>query len=216
MIVSLEHSFVWLFSSTFFQDSEYYNSLNWILENDPEDLDLTFSVDEELFGQVNLACNVDWPLHSFTFVWVARLFLWFRCHVVVLTRVKYLRLIPVPGSLAEGNRGTIVKAAKYEIQKPSTCSATLFRCNFWSTFPVFPLAWSKKKHLLRVEESSCEKLSAGILWATNFGFVARFSSNSQLVAQQIWSCSSKSTNQNDAFLQPARNAFVAGQVDHAR
>ncbi|KAK2555405.1 E3 ubiquitin-protein ligase NEDD4-like [Acropora cervicornis] len=35
-------------------DSEYYNSLNWILENDPEDLDLTFSVDEELFGQVTL------------------------------------------------------------------------------------------------------------------------------------------------------------------
>lgn len=26
--------------------------MNWILENDPEDLDLTFSVDEELFGQV--------------------------------------------------------------------------------------------------------------------------------------------------------------------
>jgi len=35
-------------------DSEYYNSLNWILENDPEDLDLTFSVDEELFGQVTV------------------------------------------------------------------------------------------------------------------------------------------------------------------
>ncbi|KAL9986746.1 hypothetical protein ACROYT_G000935 [Oculina patagonica] len=35
-------------------DSEYYNSLNWILENDPEDLDLTFSVDEELFGQVKV------------------------------------------------------------------------------------------------------------------------------------------------------------------
>ncbi|XP_032218602.2 E3 ubiquitin-protein ligase NEDD4 [Nematostella vectensis] len=31
-------------------DSEYYNSLNWILENDPEDLDLHFCVDEELFG----------------------------------------------------------------------------------------------------------------------------------------------------------------------
>jgi len=29
--------------------------LNWILENDPEDLDLTFSVDEELFGQVIIA-----------------------------------------------------------------------------------------------------------------------------------------------------------------
>jgi len=34
------------------------------------------------------------------------------------------------------------KAAKYEIQKPSTCRATLFRCKFWSVFPVFHLAWS--------------------------------------------------------------------------
>lgn len=32
-------------------DSEYYNSLLWIKEFDPEDLDLTFSVDEEQFGQ---------------------------------------------------------------------------------------------------------------------------------------------------------------------
>ncbi|KAM3927557.1 E3 ubiquitin-protein ligase NEDD4 isoform 2-T2 [Leptodactylus fuscus] len=34
-------------------DSEYYNSLQWILENDPTDLDLRFCVDEELFGQTN-------------------------------------------------------------------------------------------------------------------------------------------------------------------
>ncbi|XP_040198668.1 E3 ubiquitin-protein ligase NEDD4 isoform X2 [Rana temporaria] len=32
-------------------DSEYYNSLQWILENDPTELDLRFTVDEELFGQ---------------------------------------------------------------------------------------------------------------------------------------------------------------------
>ncbi|XP_074651887.1 uncharacterized protein LOC141906479 isoform X2 [Tubulanus polymorphus] len=32
-------------------DSEYYNSLKWILENDPTDLDLTFSVDQESFGE---------------------------------------------------------------------------------------------------------------------------------------------------------------------
>ena len=51
---------------------------------------------------------------------------------------------------------------------------------------------------------------------TNFGFVARFSSNSRLVAQQICSGPSKSTNQRAAFLQPATNVFVAGQVDHAR
>ncbi|XP_033108884.1 E3 ubiquitin-protein ligase NEDD4-like isoform X3 [Anneissia japonica] len=32
-------------------DSEYYNSLMWIKENDPEDLDLMFAVDDESFGQ---------------------------------------------------------------------------------------------------------------------------------------------------------------------
>ena len=36
----------------------------------------------------------------------------------------------------------VLKAAKYEIQKPSTCSATFFRCKFWSMFRVFHLAWS--------------------------------------------------------------------------
>ena len=34
-------------------DSEYYNSLKWILENDPECLDLKFTVDEEGFGTIN-------------------------------------------------------------------------------------------------------------------------------------------------------------------
>ena len=38
----------------FFQDSEYYNSLKWILDNDPQDLDLYFTVDEELFGQMKV------------------------------------------------------------------------------------------------------------------------------------------------------------------
>uniref|UniRef100_A0A7N6AX38 E3 ubiquitin-protein ligase n=1 Tax=Anabas testudineus TaxID=64144 RepID=A0A7N6AX38_ANATE len=32
-------------------DSEYFNSLMWIVQNDPTDLDLRFTVDEELFGQ---------------------------------------------------------------------------------------------------------------------------------------------------------------------
>ena len=36
------------------QDSEYYNSLMWIMENDPECLYLTFSVDEEVFGMVGV------------------------------------------------------------------------------------------------------------------------------------------------------------------
>ncbi|ELW72827.1 E3 ubiquitin-protein ligase NEDD4-like protein [Tupaia chinensis] len=33
-------------------DSEYYNSLKWILENDPTELDLMFCIDEENFGQM--------------------------------------------------------------------------------------------------------------------------------------------------------------------
>ena len=33
-----------------------------------------------------------------------------------------------------------LKAAKYQIQKPSTCHATLFCCKFWSMFRVFHLA----------------------------------------------------------------------------
>uniref|UniRef100_A0A7N6A5W5 HECT-type E3 ubiquitin transferase n=1 Tax=Anabas testudineus TaxID=64144 RepID=A0A7N6A5W5_ANATE len=34
-------------------DSEYFNSLMWIVQNDPTDLDLRFTVDEELFGQTH-------------------------------------------------------------------------------------------------------------------------------------------------------------------
>jgi len=32
-------------------DSEYHNSLKWLLENDPEVLDLTFVIEEDVFGQ---------------------------------------------------------------------------------------------------------------------------------------------------------------------
>ena len=33
-------------------DPAFYNSLVWIEENDPEPLDLTFTVEEEAFGQI--------------------------------------------------------------------------------------------------------------------------------------------------------------------
>ena len=36
----------------------------------------------------------------------------------------------------------LLKAAKYDIQKPSNCHVTWFRCTFWSMFPVFHLARS--------------------------------------------------------------------------
>lgn len=48
------------------QDSEYYNSLVWIMENDPVDLDLRFSVEEDYFGEVsrsmiNYPCTLKLP-----------------------------------------------------------------------------------------------------------------------------------------------------------
>ncbi len=46
------------------QDPEYHNSLKWILENDPECLDLYFSVDEEAFGEVSGLFENMFSLHS--------------------------------------------------------------------------------------------------------------------------------------------------------
>ena len=95
----------------------------------------------------------------------------------------------------------------------------MFRCKFLSMFPVFHLAWSTyraTKTFVAGWRKLLRKVERGSTWATNFGFVARFSSNSQLVAQQICSCPSKSTNQRAAFLQHATNVFVAGQVDQAK
>ncbi|XP_060536344.1 E3 ubiquitin-protein ligase Nedd-4 isoform X2 [Cylas formicarius] len=40
-------------------DSEYYKSLLWIKENDPSGLDLTFSVDEEKFGETSVHELID-------------------------------------------------------------------------------------------------------------------------------------------------------------
>ena len=79
-----------------------------------------------------------------------------------------------------------VRAAKYEIQKLSTCRAALFRCKFrvnvWRFSPYgINSACCATKDLLRVEESFCEKQSAGLLLATNFGVVTQFFINSQLV-----------------------------------
>ena len=35
------------------QDSEYYNSMCYIRDNDPEPLDLYFAIEEDYFGEVS-------------------------------------------------------------------------------------------------------------------------------------------------------------------
>ena len=65
--------------------------------------------------------------------------------------------------LRKGNlRRLCVKAAKYEIQKPLTWRATLFRCKFGSMSPVFHLARTCRA-TKTFEESCCEKKSADLL-----------------------------------------------------
>ena len=89
-------------------------------------------------------------------------------------------------------------------KNPQLVAQHCFVASFGRCFPFFTLRDQlvvQQKHFLRVEESWFEKQSPGLLWSTNFGFVACFSSNSQIVAQQICLCPSQLTNQRAAFLQ---------------
>ena len=112
-----------------------------------------------------------------------------------------------------------IKAAKYEIQKPSTCRATLFRCKFWSMFPVF--TWRdqldlRQKHLLRVEEM---QRADWLIGSGTSKFVARqvvsLMKNEKQNQNLLLEVEPRSTFRN-IFRQPATNVFVARQVDHAR
>ena len=91
------------------------------------------------------------------------------------------------GFWVTGPRAGLIKAQLWETKTLNLSRNIVFRCKFWvniSCFPpcVFQLV-AQQKHLLQVEETCCKKWSihVGLLWATNFGFVSCFSSNSQLV-----------------------------------
>lgn len=62
-----------------FQDGEYFNSLKWILENDPTDLDMRFTIDEELFGQVCWTSLFFVPTFK---LWRGFVSLWLMLHVL--------------------------------------------------------------------------------------------------------------------------------------
>ena len=116
-----------------------------------------------------------------------------------------------------------LKAAKYEIQKPSTCRATLFRCKFWvdvSRFSPCIINLSRKNNIC----CGLKKCSALIGWFSWCG--------SNMVAFLAWQVVSLMKNEQQSqnlllkvdqrsafrntFPQPATNVFVAGQVDRAR
>ena len=113
-----------------------------------------------------------------------------------------------------------LKVAKYEIQKPSTCCATLFRCKFSSMFPVFHLVWSTrhatktfvagwKKLLQKVERGST--LSNKCWFCCSFFIKLTFCRATNLLMPEP-------INQSGCCISSTRNkiVFVAGQVNRAR
>ena len=76
----------------------------------------------------------------------------------------------------------LLKAAKYEIQKPSTCHVTLFRCTFWSMFPVFHLARSTWRNAARwlVDLLGHEQICC----TTSFEFDEKRATKPKFVAQR--------------------------------
>ena len=62
-------------------------------------------------------------------------------------------------------RHVLVKAAKYEIQKPSTSCATLFRCKFWSMFDWLICKFVSWQVVSLMKN---EQQSRALLFATNF------------------------------------------------
>ena len=82
-------------------------------------------------------------------------------------------------SMLENFRANVLKAAKYEIQKHSTCRATLFRFKFWVDVSRF--SPTRDQPFLRVEES-CEKWKLTV-WEQN---LQRNSVARQVVVFCIW------------------------------
>ena len=112
-----------------------------------------------------------------------------------------------------------LKAAKYEIQKFSTCPQHCFVASSGRWFPFF--TWCdqlgpQQKHLLRVEEM---QRADWLIGSGTSKFVARqvvsLMKNEQQNQNLLLKVDPRSPFRNN-FLQPATNVFVAGQVDHAR
>ena len=123
---------------------------------------------------------------------------------------------PIANSMLQKS---LVRAAKYEIQKHSTCRTTLFRCKFWSMFPVFHLAWSTwpaTKTFVAGWRNAVRWLvdllgQEQICCATSCEFDEKRATKQNLLLK----VDPRSTFRNN-FLQPARNVSVARQVDHTR
>ena len=64
---------------------------------------------------------------------------------------------------------------------------------------------------IRVEESCCEKLSVGLLWATNFGFVSRFHQTHNLSRNKFARALENQPISAPHFFQP-QQMFCCGSI----
>ena len=111
----------------------------------------------------------------------------------------------------------INNAAKCKIQKPSTCRATLFRCNFWvDRFRFFNLSRkvAQQKKLLQVGEMQRADWLICLVWIQD-KLRAGLMKNEQQSQNLLLKVNPRSSFRNN-FLQTATRIFVARQVHHAR
>ena len=102
-------------------------------------------------------------------------------------------------------------------KNPQLVAQHCFVARFCWLLPFFTLSdqlVAQQKHLLQVEESCCEKKSTGLLWATNFGFVAGFFFKLTTCPATNLLVRYKSTNQHATFLQPATSWW--SKVENAK
>ena len=95
-----------------------------------------------------------------------------------LLQTSLKRSLGLPTDQVPAPRTRVLKAAKYEIQKTSTCRATLFCCSFLvnaSRFSprVINLAHNKNIYC-KLRKVVAKIKSAGLLWATKFGCFSVF------------------------------------------
>ena len=116
-----------------------------------------------------------------------------------------------------------VKAAEYEIQKPSTCRATLFPLQVFvdvSRFSPCAINLARNKNIC-CGLKECSALIGWFAWrgSNMAAFVAwqvvSLMKNEQQRQNLLLKVDQRSTFHNN-FFQPATNVFTAGQVDGAR
>ena len=95
-------------------------------------------------------------------------------------------------------------------KNPQHVAQHCFVARFCWLLPFFTLSdqlVAQQKHLLQVEESCCEKKSTGLLWATNFGFVARFFFQTHNLSCNKFACALQ-INQSARHISSTRNKLM--------